>query len=68
MNDEAKKEITRDAAALAYTHIRLSGLHKEIDNETWDRLADQWGKYIANLLDEFTNDEFTKIEGAKVPA
>lgn len=68
MNTEAKAEQIKDATRLAYTQIRLSGLYEMIDNETWDRLSGEWGKYVVNLLDEFIDNEFTKIEEAKVQA
>lgn len=68
MNQEAKQEITKVAAALAYAHIRLSGLYKEISNGQWDVLADLWGNGIVNLLETFTDAWFTKLEDAKVKA
>lgn len=68
MSTEAKTELTKDASALAYTHIRLSGLYKEISNDQWDVLAEEWGKGIINLLETFTAAWFTKLEDAKVKA
>lgn len=68
MNQEAQRELRTDASALAYVHIKHSGLWKEISNDERYRLADEWGKRIVNLLDEFTDSEFTKIEDAKVKA
>jgi hypothetical protein len=65
MNQEAKQEQIKDASALAYTHIRLSGLYKEISNDQWDVLAEEWGKGIVNLLETFTDAWFTKLEAAK---
>ena len=65
MNAEAKQELINDAAGLAYSHIRFSGLYKQLSGDEWEALADEWGKEVYELLERRVDDFLTKKEAAK---
>lgn len=64
-NAEAKQELINDATGLAYSHIRFSGLYKQLSNDEWEQLADKLGVEVYELLERRIDDFLTEKEAAK---
>ena len=62
MTGDERKELKRDAESLAYTHIRFSGLYRELTSEQWERLAKEHAEKVVGLLEGLVDEEFTRIE------
>jgi hypothetical protein len=61
MTEEAQ-ELQRDAAALAYTAIRFSGLYRELTSDEWEALAEKLGALAVRLIQDEINVELTRRE------
>lgn len=65
MTSDERAELLRDAESLAYTHIRFSGLYRELTESEWEKLAREHAGKIIELLESLVNERFTQIESEK---
>lgn len=63
ISTEEKRDLREQAHELAYQYIRHSDLHRELENERWDALAEQWATWLLVGLEGLIDKEFTRIEG-----
>lgn len=61
-NTEAKQELINDATGLAYSHIRFSGLYKQLRNDEWEQLSEKLGAEVYELLERRIDDFLTEKE------
>lgn len=66
MTPDERHELLRDLSTITYTHIRFSGLYRELTSEQWERLAQEHAEKVVGLLEALVNEEFTKLEAANV--
>lgn len=66
MSTDERHELLRDLSAVTYTHIRFSGLYRELTSEQWERLAEEHAEKVVGLLEKMVDEEFTKLEVAHV--
>lgn len=62
MTPDERAELLQDATDLAYVHIKFSGLWRELTEDGWEGLSKRHGKKIVELLEEWVDAEFTRLE------
>lgn len=62
MTPDERTELLNDLSAIAYTHIRFSGLYRELSEEEWEEMAREYGEKVVGLLEQLVNAKFTELE------
>lgn len=62
MTQDERGELLKDLSAICYTHIRFSGLYRELTEDGWEQLAREHGEKVIELLESLVNERFTQIE------
>lgn len=64
MTPDERCELLRDLSSITYTHIRFSGLYRELTSEQWERLAQEHAEQVVGLLEGLVDGEFAKLEAS----
>lgn len=59
---EENTELDQMAHDLCYYAIRFSGLYRELENNQWDTLAEQFNVSVRAHLDGLIDAEFTRLQ------
>lgn len=62
MTPDERAELLKDLSAICYTHIRFSGLFRELTESEWEKLAREHAGKIVELLDQMVDARFNQLE------